>query len=319
MAHRRSGGEMTETIIDNAGKPARLSGRWPIKREVIGAPACPVMHRWTLARVRGRKLIVHHFLPDSEDMSVHDHPSPFWTLVLRGGYDDIGLCPACKGRGHIEAAYREWGCPIAGCVGGEIAGERMRAGMLRHRAALHSHRTRTLPTGAWTLVLMGRKQRAWGFWNRGRWWPWADHEKAFGMGMRCPEDHRVARPPAPRATEGPDVTGGAILFERPNPLLTDLYSERSMLDTNDITWPATDALLHLDASFIGTPDYMGVAYFWAYEYRRPMRGLSYADRRRVHHDLLAAGLVVDGESDAHEAIIGRSLSAAFDGLGRDSS
>lgn len=31
-------------------------------------------------------------------MSVHDHPAPFWTLVLRGGYDDLLLCPVCKGR-----------------------------------------------------------------------------------------------------------------------------------------------------------------------------------------------------------------------------
>lgn len=181
-----------ETIIDNAGKPARLTGRWPIKRERIGPPACVVMHRWTLLRVRGRKLMVHHFLPGSEDMSVHDHPSPFWTLVLRGGYDDIELCPACKGKGHLEAAYREWACPV-GCAHGEIVGDHMRAGMLRRRDARHAHRTRTLPSGAWTLVLMGRKERAWGFWNVGRWWPWADHEKAFGMAMRCPMDDSESR------------------------------------------------------------------------------------------------------------------------------
>jgi hypothetical protein len=179
---------MSETMIDNAGKPARVTGRWPIKRERIGPPACLVMHRWTLLRVRGRKLMVHHFLPGSEDMSVHDHPSPFWTLVLRGGYDDIALCPLCHGRGRPYAALdHEPDCRR--CDGaGEVLGDRMRAGMLRHRAALHSHRTRTLRAGAWTLVLMGRKERPWGFWNVGRWWPWADHERAFGMAMRCPMD-----------------------------------------------------------------------------------------------------------------------------------
>ncbi len=70
----------------------------------------------------------------------------------------------------------------------EIVAEQMRPGTLRYRPASHAHRTRT-PTGAWTLVLMGRKRQPWGFWSRGRFgWPWADHEKAFGFGMRCPTD-----------------------------------------------------------------------------------------------------------------------------------
>ncbi|MCA1571049.1 MAG: hypothetical protein LC798_12150 [Chloroflexi bacterium] len=184
-------------MFDNAGKPARVTGRWPIKRECIGPPACLVMHRWTLLRVRGRKLVLHHFLPGSEDMSVHDHPAPFWTFVLWGGYDDIGLCPDCadrpmRGLCHLRCATNpacgmgDCGCRCGGT--GEVAGDRMSAGMLRRREASHAHRTRTLPSGAWTIVLMGRKTRPWGFWTRGRWWPWAEHEKAFGMGMRCPTD-----------------------------------------------------------------------------------------------------------------------------------
>ncbi len=84
---------------------------------------------------------------------------------------------------------------------------------------------------------------------------------------------------------------------------TSTSAGRAAIDTDSLTWAATDALLSLDARFIGTPDYMGMAYFWAYEYRYPMRGASYGERRRVHAALLAAGLAVDGESDAHTAII----------------
>jgi hypothetical protein len=191
---------MRETVMDNAGKPARLTGRWPIKREIIGPPACPVMHRWTLAKVRGRKLMVHRFLPGSEDMSVHDHPAAFWTFVLRGGYDDIELCPLCRGRGRPYAAL-DYQPDCRRCNGrGEVDGDLMRSvahwrwfspvgvRTLQRRPAAHSHRTRALPRGAWTIVFMLPKSQAWGFWEDGRWWPWRDHERAFGFGMRCPGD-----------------------------------------------------------------------------------------------------------------------------------
>lgn len=77
------------------------------------------------------------------------------------------------------------------------------------------------------------------------------------------------------------------------------------LNTNALTHTATSLLLTLDAGFVGTDDYMGLAYFWAYEYRYSLRDMSYAQRRRTHRALLAAGLPVDGESDAHAAIIAR--------------
>ncbi len=167
-----------------AGKPARFVGR----HEVIGPPACPIMHRWTLLKVGGRKLMLHHFLPNADDRAEHDHPASFWTFVLRGGYDDFVPCPICGGDG---SGCRSGSTPATGSPCGRtgmVAGDRMRAGMRRRRAATYRHRTRVLPSGAWTLVWMGRKERPWGFWVDGRWWPWADHEKAFGFGMRCPTE-----------------------------------------------------------------------------------------------------------------------------------
>lgn len=65
------------------------------------------------------------------------------------------------------------------------------------------------------------------------------------------------------------------------------------------------AFLDLDKSFIGTPDYMGHAYFWAYEYRHYLRDSSRYRRRLVHKHLMAAGLEPGGESPAHAAIITR--------------
>lgn len=156
MTSQRSGVKVGGGPGEKAGRVAR---RFLPDTEVIGPTDCPLLHRWTLAQVRGRKLMVHHFQPNADDRAEHDHPASFVTVVLRGYYDDES--PAGV--------------------------ERMRAGVVRFRAAEHRHRTRVSPRGCWTVVFMGPKRRLWGFWKDGRWYFWRDHERLFGFGMRCPE------------------------------------------------------------------------------------------------------------------------------------
>lgn len=69
------------------------------------------------------------------------------------------------------------------------------------------------------------------------------------------------------------------------------------------TWEATQAIMELDAKFVGTENYLGVAYFWEHEYRYPMRDASVATRKAVHAKMLAAGLNVGECSPAHDEII----------------
>lgn len=153
-----------------------------LEPEVIGAPDCPILHRWVLGsnefwRRYPVKPMIHHFLPNADDRDVHDHPRPFITVVLRGGYDDMAPCPTCKGGGTY--------CSGA-CVGtGVVLRERMRPGMIRRRRAGHAHRTRVNADGCWTFVLMGPLRRPWGFIRAGRWWSVRDYEAEFGFGMRC--------------------------------------------------------------------------------------------------------------------------------------
>lgn len=158
------------------GQPAGHIERpwWQPNPEVIGPPDCPIMHRWTLVgghkageatKVSGTgrrrfKILLHHFLPNANDRAEHDHPCDFVTVVLAGRYDD--LSPAGR--------------------------ERMRPGKIRRRRAEHRHTTVAGPRGCWTLVLMGPKRRAWGFWKEGRWLPWRLHERLYGYGFRCPDD-----------------------------------------------------------------------------------------------------------------------------------
>lgn len=138
-----------------------------IKREVIGVPECPLMHRWTLLGEPtwpGKwplKVMVHHFLPTQRDRDPHDHPRSFVTLVLLGGYDDI------QPTGTVD---------------------RVRAPAVRFRPAEHAHITVAGKRGAWTLVVMGPKRRAWGFFRNGRWWPCKRYEDEFGLDFRCEAD-----------------------------------------------------------------------------------------------------------------------------------
>lgn len=181
-------------------------------RETIGPDECPIIYRWTLLGQIDEenddqaeepppfKLLLHRFVGSADDRHVHDHPRPFWTLVLRGGYDDIVQCPDCAERRRLGTAIPGWPlldaahalktrvkCPRCGGYGGEVPGDRMRAGMLRFRPALYRHRTVALPGGAWTLVLMGPIRRPWGFWRHGEWWPWRLYERVIGSSFRCEE------------------------------------------------------------------------------------------------------------------------------------
>lgn len=158
------------------------------KKEVIGADDCPLMHRWTLPLTLGGrvKVLLHHFLPNADDRDVHDHPRPFVTLVLKGGYDNLVPCPRCRRRQERDGI--NLGCAHCFHENGLVVGDHMTQGTVRFRAARHAHRTRVGPNGAWTLVLMGPLQRPWGFWRGRHWWGWREYEERFGLSMRCEDD-----------------------------------------------------------------------------------------------------------------------------------
>jgi hypothetical protein len=56
------------------------------------------------------------------------------------------------------------------------------------------------------------------------------------------------------------------------------------------THTAFSAINDIDRGFIGTPDYLGVAYFWAHEFKHHLRGCTIAQRKRVHKLWLKNGL-----------------------------
>ena len=70
-----------------------------------------------------------------------------------------------------------------------------------------------------------------------------------------------------------------------------------------LPWDATDALIRHDLEQVGTLGYLGVAYFWAHDYKHFLRPMSVAGKRWVHTKLLEEGLSPEGVSDRHQLII----------------
>lgn len=69
-------------------------------------------------------------------------------------------------------------------------------------------------------------------------------------------------------------------------------------------------LCRIDDAMIGTPDYMGLAFWWNYEYRHYLRPATPAERKKAHDKLILEGLPLDGMSDRHAEIIQRITKAS---------
>jgi hypothetical protein len=138
--------------------------------EVIGQDECPMMLRWSIwmpgpEKRPWFKLLVHYFPPNVSDRDPHDHPRPFFTLILRGFY--------------FNTEWEDYGGIVAPTI------EMLRTGEVRYRPAKHTHIVETGDAGAWTLVLMGPEVRPWGFLRDGKWWPWKPYVEEFGGVVRC--------------------------------------------------------------------------------------------------------------------------------------
>lgn len=123
---RRSGGRNFPPVLG-------LTVRW---RERLGLPECPYVHRWRVEIERLGSLRVHRWFASDDPRARHDHPWWFVTLVIKGGYLDVGT-------------HRS---------------EHLRAPAVRFRPALHRHTVIPDSDGCWTVVVTGPKRRAWGFW-----------------------------------------------------------------------------------------------------------------------------------------------------------
>lgn len=127
----------------------------------------PLLVRYILFRCAAFGFYLHHLVRSDHDRALHDHPWPFVSIVLRGGYTEI----------HDQtldgASTTLWHRPGSVLV---------RPAEWRHRFAL------TKP--AWTLVIVGRRSRRWGFFvpqaspahsPRTKWCWWRQYNPNLGI------------------------------------------------------------------------------------------------------------------------------------------
>lgn len=102
-------------------------------------------------------VFLHKFLKSDPD-DVHDHPWPYATLILKGGYYE--WVATFNSNGEKISETRHW----------------RSAGHFRTCSAKSFHRIELDPTvTAWTLFMPGPKQRDWGFWTKGKWMQWQEY------------------------------------------------------------------------------------------------------------------------------------------------
>ena len=146
-------------IVDSVIPPAgplplwrRLLNRLTFYETMSGNGVCPVyLERWTLLQILGIGFYLHHFLGDDWALDPHDHPRRFISIGLKGWY--------------YEDTFRE----VDGLL---TSTRRYVAPWIRSFPAEHLHRVRAAECGnCWTLVIVLRKSRDWGFVQKGRWIP----------------------------------------------------------------------------------------------------------------------------------------------------
>lgn len=117
---------------------------------------------------------IHHILSSDDDRAMHDHPWPFVTIILRGGYEEIR---------PFDQDKRALACEFVD-VGGQrmaVTRRRYKVGDVLFRRARHWHMLHLEPgETAVTLFIVLPKVQSWGFLWRGRKVPWREFERVRG-------------------------------------------------------------------------------------------------------------------------------------------
>lgn len=128
--------------------------------EINGGNRCPTyMFRWQLLRLgKNFAIYLHHFVGDDWALDQHDHPKRFVSIGLWGRYIE-----------ETPNGERTW-----------------RAPWIRSWPATHIHRLRLIDQKpCWTLVLVFKPVREWGFWQGAQWIPWEWYVKSRDSGKNC--------------------------------------------------------------------------------------------------------------------------------------
>lgn len=136
---------------------------------------------------------LHRITAPDPGLDLHDHPWPFVSIVLRGGYGEE-VAPtrsasrwATAAETAVDVMRREGGDPARWHV---FRGEprSWRRGSVHVMRLTVAHRITTIEPGTLTLVLRGRKVRPWGFYTPAG---WVDQRSYDYVTRRPGSEHRA--------------------------------------------------------------------------------------------------------------------------------
>lgn len=120
--------------------------------EINGANRCPTyLYRWCVLSTPWFKAYLHKFVGDDWSLDLHDHPKRFVSVGLWGGYTEF----LPHGSTHYRAPWIR-----------TFPAEHI------HRVALGEHKT------CWTLCLVFKAVRQWGFVHAGEWIHWREYVRS---------------------------------------------------------------------------------------------------------------------------------------------
>lgn len=128
-------------------------------------------------------VFVHHIAGPDPGLDLHDHPWPFVSVILSGGYtEEVASAREAPMMAKIAERWPET------CHHGFVRS--WRAGSVHRMPLTDAHRITAVQRGTWTLVFRGRKARSWGFYQPDGFVHW----QAYDYATRRPGDVASSHP-----------------------------------------------------------------------------------------------------------------------------
>ena len=143
------------------------------EKKAIGSPL--LLYRYILFRLPAIGVYLHQFVRSDYERALHDHPWPYVAIVLKNGYYEV----------HDQTISGKEICEFR--APGRVL---VRPAEWRHRVQLqvrwwYQPGSSYYEVHSWSLVIVGRRQRQWGFHTPTGWCWWRQYNQSKDI---C-EDH----------------------------------------------------------------------------------------------------------------------------------
>lgn len=167
---KRVGDDLGAAGVGRSGLASQRSARWAFMERFVVPDYdsdYDYLVRWRVIQTPWFGIYLHRFDTPDPRPTLHDHPWPFVSFVLRGGYSEVAASRKMALRIH---GGQDWPYGLH---------RRVRWVNVKRTGEFHwiSH-LRRVPT--WTLMFVGRRQRTWGYLDRdGTWTAFDRHPHAY--------------------------------------------------------------------------------------------------------------------------------------------